>query len=308
MKRLLLVILVVLGQATAAGAQSVQGHVADAATGQAVPFVNIGVVGKDLGTVANEQGAYQLPFREALANDTVRVSSIGYRARLLTLRALQAQPNVALTAADVTLGEVQVQAKSLFRRTSTLGHTTNSTGSVVHLNNKSLGAEVGTVISLKRKPTRLLTAHFNVASNAVGPLVLRVNLYRLDRRGRPTDTKLLSHNLIVQSGITHGTLDVDLTREQLVVDENFFLALEWIKGDGAEAPTRLPPPLKTTVHQRSNGPAPPRTGLAFSAGAGYVDNDLYVRTTSQGAWERATVGARLAGMQPYLSFFVTAQD
>ena len=96
MKRLLLVILVVLAQATAAGAQSVQGHVADAATGQAVPFVNIGVVGKDLGTVANEKGAYQLPFREALATDTVRVSSIGYRARLLTLRALQALPNVAL--------------------------------------------------------------------------------------------------------------------------------------------------------------------------------------------------------------------
>jgi hypothetical protein len=35
---------------------------------------------------------------------------------------------------------------------------------------------------------------------------------------------------------------------------------------------------------------------------------MYVRNTSQGAWERVSVGALLLGMQPRISFFVTAQD
>ena len=256
--------------ATTAVAQPIVGTLTNAQTHAALPFVNIGVVGKALGTVSTEQGAYQLAFVEALANDTVRVSSIGFQTRLLTLRALQAQPNVALTPASVALQEVQVRGRSLFKRTVTLGNTSNSLTSNLNLNTKSLGTEIGTVISLKHRPTRVLTANFNMCYNKLGPVVFRVNLYRLDAKGRPTETKLLTHDIITTTDVKTGTFSVDLTSERLIVDEDFFLALEWIKGKGEAADGSQPArttPFKATVHRtpKTDASPLPRSSRATSA-------------------------------------------
>jgi hypothetical protein len=294
---------------TTAAAQIFNGTITNAATHAALPYVNIGVVGKDLGTVSTEQGKYQLAFREALANDTVRISSVGYQTRRLTLRTLLAQPNITLTPESVSLQEVQVQGKSLFKRNITLGSTGNSEDATLNLKTKDLGAEMGTVISLKHQPTRLLTANFNVAYNKIGPLTLRVNLYRLDKKGRPTETKLLNHDLITTSEVIKGTITVDLTKERLVVDEDFFLAVEWIKNsEPAVALAAGPTAVKMRVYRTQAEADAAQTGLAFSLSVGYTNNDMYVRNTSQGAWERVSVGAVLLGLQPRISFFVTAQD
>ena len=316
MKPSLLLAFFLLFFGATAAAQTISGVLTNAETHAALPYVNIGVVGKSLGTVSTEQGAYRLAFQEALANDTVRISSIGYQTRLLTLRALRAQPNVALAPASVTLQEVQVQGTGLLKRPRTLGNTSNSLTSNLNLNTKALGTEIGTVISIRHHPTRVLTANFNVCYNKLGPVTFRVNLYRLDAKGRPTEIKLLAHDVITTADIKTGTFTVDLANEHLVVDEDFFLALEWIKGNGLEAgagqPTRLAP-LKVRVQrqQTTDGvPAPPPQPqeLAFSLSVGYINNDLYVRSTSQASWERAAIGALLAGMQPRISFFVTALD
>jgi len=273
--------------AIAALAQRIGGRVTDARTGQPLPFVNIGVMGKALGTVSNEQGQYGLTFQEKLANDTVRVSYLGYQPRLLTLRQLQSQPDLALSPAAVALAEVRVQAKSRAWRDRTLGFDGSSESTTLHLDAKSLGAETGTVIYLRHRPTKVLRANFNIARNQVGTVTLRVNLYRLDAKGRPTNEKLLRREVLVRTAATHGLIAVDLTPDNLLLTEDFFLSLEWVGGADADA-----------LQQ----------GLAFSAGIGYADNDIYYRPTSQASWERLSAGAVLAGMQPKLSFYISAQD
>ncbi|NML66982.1 carboxypeptidase-like regulatory domain-containing protein [Hymenobacter sp. RP-2-7] len=273
--------------ATATLAQAISGRVTDARTGQPLPFVNIGVVGKALGTVSDEQGQYGLLFQESLAADTVRVSYLGYQPRLLTLRQLRAQPAVALSPAAVALAEVRVQGKSRGWRDRTLGFSGNSTTSTLSLHPQDLGAETGAVIRLKHQPTKVLRANFNVAHNDAGLVTLRVNLYRLDAKGHPTSEKLLRRDVIVRTATPHGPISVDLTPDDLLLTEDFFLSLEWVGGANVAAL---------------------REGLNFSGGVGYTDNDVYYRTTSQANWERLSAGAMLAGMQPKVSFYVTAQD
>lgn len=271
--------------AAGARAQVISGIITKAGSQEPVPFVNIGVPGKAVGTVADEQGRYRLS--GAAPTDTVRVSSIGFRPRRLTVQALLAQPNVLLTEDAVALREVKVKAKGYFRRTRTLGVSTNSENSTLTLSAKDLGAEIGTVISLKHKPTKVLTANFNVAYNRAGSLKFRVNLYRLLPNGQPSTEKLVQRDIIVTSSVAKGPITVDLTADQLILDDDFFLALEWIGGADAAKVTNQ---------------------LAFSASIGYTNNDLYVRETSQGTWERQSAGAYLAGMQPRISFYVTARD
>ena len=273
--------------AAAAVAQPISGHITNAKTHEALPFVNIGVVGKALGTVANEEGAYQLPFSDALANEMVRISSLGYAPYTLTLRQLAAQPDVALVPEAVALAEVQVKGKATFRRAHTLGNTGNSEMATNTLTNTSLGGQVGTVIKLSRRPTRVLNAVFNIARSSPGQVTFRVNLYRLDPNGLPTETKLLTRDVIVTAPIVRGPIRVDLSADQLVVNEDFFLAIEMIKWVDAAA----------------SG-----AEFAFSAALGYTHNEIYFRSVSQSPWKRASVGALLAGMQPKLSFYVTVND
>ena len=271
----------------AAEAQPITGHITDGRTHAALPYVNIGVVGQRLGTVADEQGAYTLAFQPSLAAANVRVSSLGYAPRNLTLAELAAQPNVALTPAAVPLAEVRVQGKAGFRRTHTLGNTGNSEMATNTLSSTSLGAQVGTVIKLSRQPTRLVNAVFNIARSSPGQVTFRVNIYRLGPDGKPTEIKLLPRDVIVTSPIVRGPITVDLRADQLGLNEDFFLAIELIKWEN---------------------PAPTGAELAFSASVGYFSGEIYHRSVSQAPWERVSIGALLAGMQPRLSFYVTVND
>jgi hypothetical protein len=273
--------------AGAAVAQPISGRITDGRTHGALPYVNIGVVGRALGTVSDEQGAYTLPFQKALAADTVRISSLGYATRKLTLAELAAQPNVALTPEAVPLAEVRVQGKALWRRTHTLGNTGNAEMATNTLGSNSLGAQVGTVIKLSRQPTRILQAVFNIARNSPGQVTFRVNIYRLGPDGKPTESKLFPRDVIVTSAVVRGPITVDLSADQLVLNEDFLLATEMLKW---------------------TNPAPTGAEFAFSASLGYFHNEIYYRPASQSRWRRASIGALMAGMQPRLSFYVTVND
>lgn len=287
MKSFCLTFLLLLLSLASAVAQPISGRITDGRTQAALPYVNVGVVGKALGTVADEQGAYILPFQKSLAAEIVRVSCLGYAPRLLTLRELATQPNVALVPEAVPLAEVQVPGKAVVRRTHTLGNTGNAEIATNTLTHTSLGGQVGTTIKLSRRPTRLVNAVFNIARSSPGQVIFRVNIYRLDSDGRPTEVKLLLRDVIVTSPIVRGPLTVDLRADRLMLNEDFFLAIELLKW---------------------TDPAPTGAEFAFSAAVGYFHNEIYSRFASQAPWKRASIGALLAGMQPKLSFYVTVND
>ncbi|NVO32641.1 carboxypeptidase-like regulatory domain-containing protein, partial [Hymenobacter lapidiphilus] len=261
-----------------------------AGTGRPVPYVNIGIPGQSMGTVADERGRYQLSYAAANLTDTVRLSSIGYEPQRILLQELVAGPNVALVPAAVQLADVRVQAPSLFKRTLTLGCTTESKVVMFGLQAKDRGAEMGTVISLRRQPTKVQKATFNLLYKDSASLTFRVNLYRLLPNGQPSAEKLNHRDILVTSASrpnNTGPLVVDLMADALVLEEDFFLAIEWVAGGDTKQ-----------VNQ----------GLAFSAALGYFGDPIYARKVSQGAWKKVSLGARLAGMQPKVSFYVTALD
>ena len=271
-------------------AQTLTGTITAGPAAGPVPYANLGIPGKSVGTVADERGAYQLTYTAANLTDTVRISSIGYEPQRRLLRELVNQSGVVLTPIAVSLADVRVQAPGLYKRTRTLGSTKNSENIVFKLQAEHLGAEMGMVISLKHAPTKVLKAHFNVTYRQPDTLRFRVNLYKLLANGKPSDEKLLTRNLLVTTAnrtADKGPLTVNLAAEQLVVDEDFLLTLEWI--DGGD------------VAQVSKN-------LAFSSALGYGNGTMYFRKTSQDSWEKVAVGATLAGMQPKLGFYVTALD
>ncbi|RFP66843.1 carboxypeptidase-like regulatory domain-containing protein [Hymenobacter lapidiphilus] len=295
-KTVVFFLLTMLTFGSTAQAQTLVGTIREASTSQPVPYANIGIPGKDVGTVADAQGHYQLSYTAANLADTVRLSSIGYEPRRVLLRELLAKPDVVLASVAVALADVRVQAPGLFKRRLTLGNTSHSEVIIAGMAAEGHGAEVGVIISLRHQPTKVQQARFNLLYTDSTDLTFRVNLYRLLPDGQPSNEKLNRRDIIVHSNSrpNHaGPLVVDLTPDNLVLDEDFLLTLEWVAGGTAHK--------FQEVHEL-------RKNVYFSAALGYFGQPPYIRKTSQGKWEKMSLGARLAGMQFKVGFNVTALD
>jgi len=62
------------------------------------------------------------------------------------------------------------------------------------------------------------------------PIRFRLNFYSV-QNGLPTTT-LLKENIIIETDITSGIVTKDLTPYEIVIDEDFFVAIEWIEDLG----------------------------------------------------------------------------
>ena len=275
-----------------ARAQTITGAVASGATQQGIPFVNIGLPRRGLGTVTDEQGRYQLAYNPAYAADTVRISSLGFRTQLLPFAALLAAPAIRLAPEEVALNEVSVTAAGAYRRQHTLGLDKPSSHLKFYMMSNELGTEIGTLVHLARRPALVQSLHVAVMKNEAGPLTFRLNLYRLDAKGAPTSEKLLAHDIFVTAPPEAGVLTVDLGANRVVLDQDFLLALEWVKApDGA--------PAADYTKRISFGGALKAGGM-----------QLYMRRTSQAAWIKPnfTSNVPLLGLRPALAFYATVKD
>lgn len=290
--RALVVTLAVLvaGLSSRAVAQTVAGTILNTATQQPIPFVNVGLPRRGLGTVSDEQGRYQLPYNPAYATDTVRISSVGFQAKLLPFAALLAGPDVGLMPAEVQLAEVSVTAAGAYRELRTVGLAKPSPSFDFHMISNELGTEIGTLMHLERRPALLQTLNVAVVKNEAGPLTFRLNLYRLGPTGQPTTEKLLPHDVFVTATPQAGVLSVDLRTDHLVLNEDFVLALEWVKSPA--------------------GTAPDATKRISFGGAMKHGAQLYFRNTSQGAWVKPTFSSNvpMLGKRPTVALYATVKD
>ena len=62
----------------------ISGEIRDAKTKVELPYVNISVLNKEIGTVSTKEGSFEFHLNESNANDTLRVSMIGYKPKNIT--------------------------------------------------------------------------------------------------------------------------------------------------------------------------------------------------------------------------------
>ena len=93
--------------------QTITGRVMDAENKQPLSYVNIGIPGKNVGTVSNSNGEFKLSVPEKNSNDTVKFSIIGYlnyTESITDLKARPAETEVYLKKTIYQLKEVIISA------------------------------------------------------------------------------------------------------------------------------------------------------------------------------------------------------
>jgi hypothetical protein len=246
--------------------QTLKGKVVDSQTNEPLAYVNIGILGKNIGTVSDVSGLFSLTLPNIAKEDTLRVSMLGYEPIVFSMDYIQkilAQPKqdwvIQLKPKDIELKPIVVKPKSL--KYAILGNRTASRNIIAGFTSNALGSELGTVMRIKKSPTYIESVHFNIAENLIGKIKFRINVYILEK-GIP-QTPLLSAPIYVETDIKSGVVSVNLQDYNLETASDFLVSLEWIEDYGTQ-------------------------NLYFSAGL--LNKASFARNASQSYWQKIPVG------------------
>ena len=214
------------------GQTPLTGTIKSADSKEALAYVNIGILGKGVGTVSNEEGMFSVSIADRYDNDSLKISMVGYESKTFLVQdfidRMERENTIYLSEKVVVLNEVVVTNRKL--KTRTLGNRTTSKLISDGFDSDQLGNEAGLVIKIKRNPTYIQSFHASIAKNGHKELKFRLNFYNL-RNGLPHEN-ILKENIIVTSTIESGVLSVDLREYDIVMEEDFFVSLEWIEDFG----------------------------------------------------------------------------
>lgn len=243
--------------ATIANGQNFKGIVVNSETDESIPYANIGILNKDVGTVTNDDGSFILDISKLSTKDTIRVSFIGYKT--VDLPGNLADPlkgtKIRLQPLDVKISEVQiinVKSKHVI-----LGNTNKSHSSVADASGLQLGNEFGTLIKVKHRGL-LEEIRFHIVSTTFDSLVFRINIYDVVN-GYPCNN-ILKEPIVIRPNIKTGDVMIDISDYNIFLEDDFVVCLENIKKMG-DANSKLYLPI------------------------GIVNNPSFRRPSSQGKWQ-----------------------
>lgn len=242
-----------------------KGKVVDQKTTKPIEFVNIGIIGKGIGTVTDENGMFALNIDDSYNNDSIRISCIGYQHNTFKVADFKKinHPIFFMVPKAFELKEIKIKSKPL--KTEKRGAIITNKNMIAGFNSNDLGSELGVLINIKEAPTFLEQFHFSIAKNKYDSLFFRLNVYSV--KDNLPDKNILKKNIYVSTNIKKGIVTVDLKPYSIVLNDDFFISLEWIKN-------------LAELNDLENS-------LMFSASI--LNNKCYYRKTSQDSWKKVPV-------------------
>jgi len=258
--KLQLTLILALLNFTLFGQNIVEGFIKNADTQEPIPFVNIGIINKDKGTVSNDQGFFSLEIPDEFNLDTLRISSIAYHTKSYIIndffKIINTNTGIELLPEVVTLNEIIVSTKNL--KETILGNKTKSKRLRGGFRNAPLGHELGIKIKLKNKQTSIEKFQTHITSNTGTSMKFRLNFY--DIKNKLPNKRIVNENIIFQIGVKNGDFTLDLSKYNIVLNDDFYFTVELIDNQ--------------------------KEGEEIFFSAGLLGNPILTRQTSQGAWKK----------------------
>ena len=218
--------------------QHVNGVVFDDKTKQAIPFVSIGIVGKTVGTLSNENGVFNIKLFENQKKDSIKISAIGYKAQVFLVSDFIKDLNktIYLEGLPTQLAEVIVKSKKIkFKTLGTTNYSTNNCTGFADIEGNWKGSEAAILIKNK-KNCLLETFSFYVIQNKYNDsLLFRLNFYEKisPPAGSPSwmgdawvGPSILKKAIIFKVGIKQGEFSLPIKNYNIQTSTDFFISLE----------------------------------------------------------------------------------
>ena len=220
--------------------KTIKGEIRNSESDTSLPYVNIGIANKTVGTVSNIDGLFNLDLNNKVKlNDTVIFSYVGFKTEKYLVSELTIKnKTIFLSPENVELSEVIVNAKKIKYKSKKIGRTSKGLG-IMHSNfytydekgvDDRLSKERGMKLKVKSN-CHIKDLNFNITSNDFTSLKFRVNFYKIEND--------LPTVLIVQKDIIFeikdnflGWFKVDLEPYKIYLKEDIedvAVTIQWLE-------------------------------------------------------------------------------
>jgi CarboxypepD_reg-like domain len=218
----------------------VKGRIVNGTDSKPIPYANIGIINSSVGTLSNEDGTFLISIPIKHRQDTLLFSALGYDRQFIPVLSLFNERDLVISLAEkvIILEQVIVSAKKKKEKSYLLGNRFTN-GGFLYADSVSAGAAMALMIENKYPayhsdltfPCFVEDINIYIHKNSVDNFKIRVRFLKHDLLTGQPDDDLLAENVIVTSSIRKGWIKVDLRSYHLIVNESFFLVLEWIMDD-----------------------------------------------------------------------------
>jgi small nuclear ribonucleoprotein (snRNP)-like protein len=216
----------------------ISGKIENTKDNSSIPYVNIGISQKGVGTVSDADGFFNLTLTDVIKkNDTVLFSYIGFKTQKLLVSELKNTENLILLEPEqIALKEVIVKANKLKARE--IGRSSKGIG-FFHVNfysayekeiDDKLGKERGMKFNINRN-CNVKDLNFNITGNDFNSLKFRVNFYTIENN-LPAEL-LNKKNIIIEVKDNYtGWFTADLDQYDIFLNKELnevAVTIQWIE-------------------------------------------------------------------------------
>lgn len=208
--------------------QRIKGKIIDSETKEELSYVNISILNSTIGTITNENGLFELDYNGKAENLEVRITMIGYKSEIYSIKELQKENNqIALEKEIFELNEVVVEYKGILSKVGTT--KPNSMAGVCGWGGTKFGKghELGLEIDLGEKPVKIEDLNLKIHTQSFDTSMFRLHLRRIDNE--LPGKELLTENIFFDITRMKGWEKIDLSEYNIVASGKVVLTIEWIK-------------------------------------------------------------------------------
>lgn len=240
MKKLPSVFLLFITLVTYSQDQFIKGNILNFESSEPLPYVNIGIVDKSVGTVSDKNGFFKLFLhKNVTSKDTIVVSHVGFKTdKFLVSDLNKLEEPVSLLPQNMELDEVVLNSKKIELKSKKIGRASKGLG-LMHSNfytaheksvDDRLSKEKGMKFTVRRN-CYIKDLNFNITSNDFKSLKFRVNFYKI-KDGLPTDL-IVFENIIFEIRDNYlGWYTVDLEQYDIFFNEKIeevAVTIQWLE-------------------------------------------------------------------------------
>lgn len=214
---------------------SIKGTILDKKTNEPIPFSSVGIIGKTMGTVSNENGYFELVLKEINDTDSLKISAIGYQSISYSVKIAKNfnAEKIYLNESAVLLNEVVIKpSKTITKVLGNKNYNKNISCSFQGVDNNYKGVQAA--IKANNKKGRIVwieNFNFFISKNdATDSAMFRLNFYKEDKDGMPGEN-ILRQPIVFKTNVKRGEVTVDLKKYNINTNDDFFISLECLSNN-----------------------------------------------------------------------------
>jgi len=200
-------------------------------TKSGIAFVNVGIVGKNVGTVTDLNGNFSIELDNIYNNDSLRFSMIGFESKsfLVSYFKENSIKTIYLNPKSYFLTEVKV----FFHRTKeiTLGTPVISDALKSGFENNNLGSELGIKVDTKGQ-VKLEDISLNVATCTYDSVTYRLNIYKIEDKSEYKNILTEPIYISFSKDKIKKVITFDLKKYSILIEGEVLITLELYKDLG----------------------------------------------------------------------------